>query len=161
MKYRVRVGLLFSVDRCPLITLWRAESSGNNYKRYNPNTCRCQYITSYSINIMDYSLHIAHPKKTNCIVTQLRSGFQPDSSLLLSLVSVWCVELEKHKTTNKTFIVCVLNIVYRAFYNQYMVQTEGRTFCVHPTWFICSEDFIVNVFMNWNWICSITLHMCG
>ena len=44
------------------------------------------------------------------------------------------------------FTVCVLDVVCRAFYKQSMVQSEVRKLCVHPTWFIYSEDFTVNEF---------------
>ena len=46
--------------------------------------------------------------------------------------------------TVSCFIVCVLDVVCTAFYKQSMVQSEIRKYCVHPTWFICSEDFSLN-----------------
>ena len=57
---------------------------------------------------------------------------------------------------NCTGAVPVLNMA--AFINS--LQSEVRQPGVHPTWFICNEDFIVSVFIKSNWICFIPVHMC-
>ena len=41
-----------------------------------------------------------------------------------------------------TVIVCVLDVVCRAFYKQSMVQSEVRKLCVYPTKFIYSEAVV-------------------
>ena len=46
-----------------------------------------------------------------------------------------------------------MDVVCRAFNKQSGVQSEARKLCVYHTWFIYSEDFIVNVFLKWKWIC--------
>ena len=39
-------------------------------------------------------------------------------------------------------IVCVLDVVCRAFYKRSMVQSEVRKSCAHPTWFIYNEAIV-------------------
>ena len=33
-----------------------------------------------------------------------------------------------------------------------MEQSEVRKLCAHPAWFICTEDFIENVFHKREWV---------
>ena len=39
------------------------------------------------------------------------------------------------------------------------MKREVKTFCVHPTWFMCSEYSKVDVFQK-NGICFITVNVC-
>ena len=64
-----------------------------------------------------------------------------DNEALFELTSAVAVTINCH-----FFIVCVLNVVCWGFYKQSMVQSKGRKLCVHPTWWICNEDFTINVF---------------
>ena len=61
---------------------------------------------------------------------------------------------------NESFLVIIADVLYRSFHKQSMVQSEVRELCVHPTWFICNEDFIVNVLQNMKLTLITTIQMC-
>ena len=54
--------------------------------------------------------------------------------------------LHKSTLTHIYNILTLLLFVCRDFYKQSVVQSEVWKLYVHPTWFICNQDSIVNVF---------------
>ena len=75
----------------------------------------------------------------------------PFSCPVLKVCSYFRIIVISESSSNSStiyclFIVCVLDVVCRAFYKQSMVQSEGRKLDVHPTWFIrfYSQCFSLN-----------------